>query len=140
MAEDLIREKYINPYTDFGFKKLFGTEMNKDLLISFLNSLFSGRKAEIAKYTPRERQEYAESIKNYWDYYSTMKTAHKKGIAEGMEKGLEKGRAEGRTEGRAEGEYSKALYSARKMKSKGFTVEDIADITGLTPEEVTAML
>jgi len=26
------RERYINPYTDFGFKKLFGTEMNKDLL------------------------------------------------------------------------------------------------------------
>ena len=35
-------ERYINPYTDFGFKKLFGTEMNKDLLISFLNSLFNG--------------------------------------------------------------------------------------------------
>ena len=34
--------KYINPYTDFGFKKLFGTEMNKELLISFLNSLFEG--------------------------------------------------------------------------------------------------
>lgn len=39
MAEDR-KEKYINPYTDFGFKKLFGTEMNKDLLISFLNALF----------------------------------------------------------------------------------------------------
>jgi hypothetical protein len=32
--------KYLNPYTDFGFKKLFGTELNKDLLISFLNALF----------------------------------------------------------------------------------------------------
>ena len=38
----LDQERYINPYTDFGFKKLFGTEMNKDLLISFLNSLFNG--------------------------------------------------------------------------------------------------
>ena len=26
-----IKDRYINPYTDFGFKKLFGTEMNKDL-------------------------------------------------------------------------------------------------------------
>ena len=34
MVQDT-RERYINPYTDFGFKKLFGTEMNKDLLISF---------------------------------------------------------------------------------------------------------
>lgn len=31
--------KYINPYTDFGFKKLFGEEANKDLLIDFLNTL-----------------------------------------------------------------------------------------------------
>jgi predicted transposase/invertase (TIGR01784 family) len=30
---------YINPYTDFGFKKLFGEEGNKDLLVDFLNQL-----------------------------------------------------------------------------------------------------
>jgi predicted transposase/invertase (TIGR01784 family) len=32
-------EKYINPFTDFGFKKLFGTEANKDLLQHFLQTL-----------------------------------------------------------------------------------------------------
>ena len=31
--------RYINIYTDFAFKKIFGTEANKDLLISFLNQL-----------------------------------------------------------------------------------------------------
>ena len=40
-------ERYINPYTDFGFKKLFGTEMNKDLLISFLNALFDNKRKRI---------------------------------------------------------------------------------------------
>ena len=40
--------KYLNPYTDFGFKKLFGSEFNKDLLISFLNALFE-RSSEIPK-------------------------------------------------------------------------------------------
>lgn len=34
-----LKEKYINPFTDFGFKKLFGEEPNKDLLINFLNQL-----------------------------------------------------------------------------------------------------
>ena len=38
-----IKDRYINPYTDFGFKKLFGTEVNKELLISFINSLLHGR-------------------------------------------------------------------------------------------------
>lgn len=36
---DFPMAKYINPYTDFGFKKLFGEEGNKDLLIDFLNQL-----------------------------------------------------------------------------------------------------
>ncbi len=31
--------RYLNPYTDFGFKKLFGEEANKDLLSDFLNQL-----------------------------------------------------------------------------------------------------
>ena len=34
-----MKEKYINPYTDFGFKKLFGEEASKDLLIDFLNEV-----------------------------------------------------------------------------------------------------
>ena len=32
-------EKFINPLTDFGFKKLFGSEPNKNLLIDFLNEI-----------------------------------------------------------------------------------------------------
>jgi predicted transposase/invertase (TIGR01784 family) len=34
-----MNNKYINPYTDFGFKKLFGEEGIKDLLVDFLNQL-----------------------------------------------------------------------------------------------------
>ena len=35
-------DRYINPLTDFGFKRLFGSEFNKELLISFLNAMFHG--------------------------------------------------------------------------------------------------
>ena len=34
-----LRDKYINLLTDFGFKRIFGTEPNKQLLIDFLNTL-----------------------------------------------------------------------------------------------------
>ena len=34
-----LTDRYINPLTDFGFKKLFGDELNKELLIDFLNQL-----------------------------------------------------------------------------------------------------
>ena len=33
--------RFINPFTDFGFKKIFGEEYNKDLLIDFLNSILN---------------------------------------------------------------------------------------------------
>ena len=35
-----VEERYISLLTDFGFKRIFGTAPNKDLLINFLNSLF----------------------------------------------------------------------------------------------------
>lgn len=37
-------ERYISLLTDVGFKCIFGTNPNKDLLINFLNCLFNGRK------------------------------------------------------------------------------------------------
>jgi predicted transposase/invertase (TIGR01784 family) len=46
-----MNEKYINFFTDFGFKKLFGSEPNKDLLIDFLNELLKGREKPIKTLT-----------------------------------------------------------------------------------------
>ena len=34
--------RFINPFTDFGFKFLFGREVEKELLIDFLNDLLVG--------------------------------------------------------------------------------------------------
>jgi len=34
-----MKAKYINPFTDFGFKKIFGEQAGKELLIDFLNAL-----------------------------------------------------------------------------------------------------
>ncbi|MDR0895807.1 MAG: Rpn family recombination-promoting nuclease/putative transposase, partial [Prevotellaceae bacterium] len=36
--------KFINPFTDFGFKLIFGQELTKDLLIDFLNDLLEGER------------------------------------------------------------------------------------------------
>lgn len=44
-------EKYINPFTDYGFKKLFGEEPNKDLLLDFLNVLLKEEQGEITNLT-----------------------------------------------------------------------------------------
>jgi len=44
-------ERYINPFTDYGFKKLFGEEPNKDLLLDFLNVLLEEEQGEITDLT-----------------------------------------------------------------------------------------
>ena len=41
--EAAVKAKYIHPYTNFGFRKLFGEETNKNLLIDFLNQLLPGK-------------------------------------------------------------------------------------------------
>ena len=38
-----IEDRYISLLTDFGFYRIFGTALNKELLICFLNSLFDGK-------------------------------------------------------------------------------------------------
>lgn len=64
------RERYINPYTDFGFKKLFGTEMNKDLLVSFLNALFHGEEVvRDVSYLPTEQLGAYGSRRAIFDVY-----------------------------------------------------------------------
>ncbi len=39
MANNKMKAKYLNPFTDFGFKKIFGEEASKPLLLDFLNAL-----------------------------------------------------------------------------------------------------
>jgi len=125
------------------------------------------RQAEIAKYTPEERRQYEASVKEYWDYTSTMDTAYMKGEKKGLEKGLEQGRAEGLEQGRAEGleqgrteglEQGRAegleqgrtegleqgrteekLTMAHRMKADGLPCEVIAKYTGLTVDEITKL-
>ncbi|GAA4833593.1 Rpn family recombination-promoting nuclease/putative transposase [Algivirga pacifica] len=43
--------KYINPFTDYGFKKLFASERHKNLLIDFLNELLIGKESNIKDIT-----------------------------------------------------------------------------------------
>ena len=66
-----------------------------------------------------DRAEYEESIKVFWDFSNVLSTAERKG--------------------RAEGERDEKLRNAKKMKQKGLSSEDIAEITGLTKDEIESL-
>jgi predicted transposase/invertase (TIGR01784 family) len=62
-----------------------------------------------------------------------------KGREEGREEGRKEGRAEGREEGRKEGRAEEKLTVARQMKELGLSQEMIAQVTGLTTEEINKL-
>ena len=56
--------KYINPFTDFGFKKIFGEEANKDLLISFLNELLRYEDQEIKELRFKKQEQLPDTLED----------------------------------------------------------------------------
>ncbi len=77
--------KYINPYTDFGFKKVF-------------------EKAELASLGQADRDKYESSLKIYRDLKGVIDTAFDEGKAEGKAEGKMAGKIETAKMMKAEGE------------------------------------
>lgn len=106
-----------------------------DKLPSFLDKRIFGlifEVGEIGKLTEEDRMSYESSLKHKRDAESVFNSALRSGEALGHAKGLAKGLAEGL----AEGEHRQAIESARKMLSKGYSKEDISDVTGLSMGEI----
>ncbi len=84
--------------------------------------------ARLAKMNEAERMTYQNSLKVLWDTHAQITTSERRGIEIGLEKGIEIGVEKGETK--------KALKIAENMKIKGFDNAIIADMTGLTLEEI----
>ena len=66
------------------------------------------------------------------DEINIRRTAEQKARAEGVAEGMAKGKAEGRKEGLFE--------VAKKLLSKGVSISDVVDFTGLSEAEIEALL
>ena len=87
--------------------------------------------ADVASLSKEDRRKYDANLKAYRDTIAVMEGQY----LEGEQKGIEKGRAEGE----AIGAQKNAIKNAFKMKAKGYAIEDIADITGLSREEIAKL-
>jgi predicted transposase/invertase (TIGR01784 family) len=67
------------------------------------------------KYDDIERRQYEASLKEYWDYTSILETAEQKG------------------------ERKRAKEIARRMKTRGVSLEEIAEMTDLSIEEIKSL-
>ena len=79
--------------------------------------------AEIARYTPEERQDYEDSLKVYRDMKNVLDTAELKGLKKGIEQG-------------ASDERKK---NAKAMKALGLPLETIAKVTGMSIEDIVKL-
>ncbi len=75
----ILNGTYANPLTDYGFKKIFGEEPNKDILIEFLNDILPGeRRVEDLQYLKNEKLGISSSDrKAIFDLYCTSDTGEK---------------------------------------------------------------
>lgn len=83
---------------------------------------------KFANMTEEEQMTYVRRMKVEWDRENQLNYAESRGEARGMAQGLAQGLAQGREQER--------LKTARAMKARGMEVSVIADITGLTPEQI----
>ena len=74
-----IEERYISLLTDFGFKRIFGTTPNKDLLICFLNSLFNGKQVvkDVSYLNPEHVGDVYTDRKDIFDVYCENENGEK---------------------------------------------------------------
>ena len=71
--------KFINPFTDYGFKKIFGQEISKDLLIDFLNDLLKGERVitDLTFLNNEQLPKYDEGRGLIYDIYCCTDTGEK---------------------------------------------------------------
>ncbi len=83
-------------------------------------------------WTENELQWYEKLIMNTADARGMLDAAKSEGVAEG----LQAGRQEGLQAGRQEGLQAGRLQIARKMIESGLSIDQVANITGLTAQEI----
>jgi predicted transposase/invertase (TIGR01784 family) len=112
---------------------------------NIFNKLFE--QAEIACYSDIEYQEYEKSLKTYRDLKNSIDTAFDDGFVEGKETGFVKGKEEGLIEGERKGiekgiekgVVQGVINTAKIMKTKGVERGLIADLIGLSFDEIEAL-
>ena len=69
-----------------------------------------------------------------------MADARYDGYEEGFDKGREDGLRQGIEQGIEQGAYENKLETARKLIARGYSLEEIADVSGLTIYQVQSLL
>ena len=87
---------------------------------------------QLSKLTTMEKEEYEKSVLEYEDVQDAMEYHHRMGKSEGFNDGFEKGIQKGMEKGREEA----LLQTAKNLLSKGMSVGDVSEATGLSEKQI----
>ena len=98
------------------------------------------RRLEEMSADEQKRWEYEMRQKAIRDHRHMLASGRREGLREGRREGLREGEKIGEQRGKSEGKREKAMEMALKMLERGRdTLEEIAEITGLTLEEIQTL-
>jgi len=134
---EILEERYLNPLTDFGFHRIFGSESNKKFLIDFLNQIIREEglitdiqylpseqwgiyEKERKRLTEKDMETYRKSILEYQDVRSAMDCAREESMEKGIKKGIEK-------------EKNSIIQKSLQMN---IPIEVIVKLTGYSKEQI----
>ncbi len=130
----------------YAFKHLSELDSVPERLKGLMFERFFAR-AEIAQFNRNELRSYENSLKVYRDWKNVLDTAHDDGYKEGKEEGFEKGYGEGIERGMQEGiekgiekgKLAERSEMAKRLLAKGFSIEEVAELSGLSAEQVASL-
>jgi len=151
----MIAGKFLDPKNDFAFKKIFGTEKNKDILVHFLNDILSFKKGEEIKnvthtqenepaliagddfiikqaYEVLNQFSWSEEERNTYEREKKSELDARELLSTARNEGIALGKLEGIALGKLEG----IKETARKMLAQGIDIQTVVVVTGLSEQEI----
>ena len=128
VADTVVCEEPSIPYeVDFGYPRTLD-ELKSELHEAQAERNDPSKWMTSQEYSEAERWEYEASQKVYWDNYSVVKTAERKGEIKGLQQGLQ------------QGVQQEKIDTIHRLQAMGLSVEQIAQGAGMNVDEVKQLL
>jgi len=95
---------------------------------------------ERAAYTKEQLQTYDKWKINMLTERGMIDDAREEGMEQGMIKGMEQGMIKGMEKGMIKGKTEGKIEIAVNLLKKGISIEDVCDITGLSPQKISELI
>ena len=135
----LNRCEALKEYSEFMEQVKFNIEnkIPEALTVAIKQSIKQGF---LSDYLSRKSTEVENMLLTEYDYDTDIAVQRQEAYEDGVEKGISQGIQQGIAQGITQGSQQKAIETAKNLLNFGDSVEKVAQVTGLSIEEITALV